>query len=376
MPPAQQPSGGQQGGDNSLAPFWIMCLVFGLIWAAWHFGHQQIATIILHIKLIEAEFIGLFISSAGPLIADIRHTSAATVDFSTLANMSVGVGDYLRYPVGVLLVIFAVVIYMGKATSRYKKTYNMGRLVTEETVSWPQITPVAKVDLVHTNIHQGPWAMALTPMQFAKKHRLLQEERILVSDPVTMLQSPKVVVSLRRDETYQVFSLQLGRYWTGIEHLNPHTKALFAVFAAREGRDQDGAKKLLMHIASSAATGKLDFSGTNELLEKHKNNKKIIQLTQNYAFVLTVMASMLLLAREDGVLASADFLWLKPIDRPLWFMLNSVGRQTPFVEVAGPFAHWLAEQKFGQKLSVPMIDEAVNALEGAIKEVIYVPDTQ
>ena len=84
-----------------------------------------------------------------------------------------------------------------------------------------------------------------------------------------------------------------------------------------------------------------------------------------------MMASLLRRARFYGVLPTAEFLWLKPIDRRLWYMLNSVGRQTPFTEVAGPFAHWLAETELTRPCLVPIIDEAVNALEGAIKEIKF-----
>ena len=54
-------------------------------------------------------------------------------------------------------------------------------------------------------------------------------------------------------------------------------------------------------------------------------------------------------------------------------MLNCVGRQTPFAEVAGPFAHWRAEQTMGRPSRAPMIDEAIKALEVAIKEVKLSP---
>ena len=86
------------------------------------------------------------------------------------------------------------------------------------------------------------------------------------------------------------------------------------------------------------------------------------------------MASMLELARTDGVLASAEFLWLKPLDRKLWYMLNSVGRQTAVPEIAGAFAHWTAEKKTKRALRVPMVDEAAKSLEVAMKEIIYEAD--
>lgn len=73
-------------------------------------------------------------------------------------------------------------------------------------------------------------------------------------------------------------------------------------------------------------------------------------------------------------MAAAEFLWLKPVDRPLWFMLNNVGRRTAFTEVAGPMAHWLAEKVIGRKLIVPMVNQATTALVAALEEVVYNPD--
>ena len=82
------------------------------------------------------------------------------------------------------------------------------------------------------------------------------------------------------------------------------------------------------------------------------------------------MATMLEIARSDGVLASSEFLWLKPVDRQLWFMLNSVGRQTAVGEIAGGIAHWLAEKKVGRALRTPMIKEAVNSLAAALEDTL------
>lgn len=373
MPPGAPAQ--QQQGDSSLGPFWIMAGLFALAWGIWYFAHEQIAAVVLRIRLVEAHFISLFTTHVQGLLTTIHHTSPATADFDTLVNISTAVGSYFRYPVAIVLGVLAIIIFFSHANTRYKKTYNMQHLVDEEKASWPQITPIAHLDLVNADIDKGSWAMAMSPMQFAKKYLLLQEERV-VPTTSSLSQRTKTTVSLRREEAYQVFFLQVGRSWKGVERLSRHVQALFAVFAARISRDKDGASKLLQQIATSTATGKLNFSGVDELLAKHSNNKAVIKITQMHAFELTVMASMLLFARNDGVLAAADFLWLKPIDRSLWFMLNSVGRQVPFPEVAGPYAHWLAERQIGRKLSTPMVEEAVNALDLAIKDILYIPDEE
>lgn len=362
----------QQGGDNSLAPLWIIVGLFVLAWVVWSFAHTQITIFLLQIKLGEAQFISLFSDHGREIAAVVRSVSPSTAPFDEIVGISAMIGDYLRYPLMAIIGLLAAVMYFGHANLRFKKTYTMQRLVDEEKYSWPQITPVADLDLVNTPISEGPWAMGLTPMQFAKKHDLLQVERILPTGG--LVSQSKLVATVRKEDAYRVFTLQLGRYWSGVDNLNIYTKALFAIFAARVDRDREGATKLLLQIAASAKTGKPDFSGTEELLKKHRDNKEVAVVVGKHAFILTVMAAMLALARNDGVLASADFLWLKPIDRTLWFMLNSVGRQTPYSEVAGPFSHWIAERTIGHKLSVPMVDEAVKALESAMQDVIYVPD--
>ncbi|HXF28545.1 MAG TPA: type IVB secretion system coupling complex protein DotM/IcmP, partial [Chlamydiales bacterium] len=210
-------------------------------------------------------------------------------------------------------------------------------------------------------------------MQFCKRHRLLQEHKAQPREGMIRKEWNRIEVTLKRGQANKVFSLQLGTLWQGIDRLSPHTRALFAIFAARYNGDSKGSAALLAHISASSS-GKLDFSGTDPLLKKYVETKGIKKIMESHAYVLTMMAAMLEAARQDGVQASSDFLWLKPIDRRLWYMLNTVGRQTPFVEVAGPFAHWVAEKEIGRRLIVPMIEEATNALELTLKEIVYRPD--
>lgn len=365
----------QQGSqaDNSLAAFWIAIFFFMLAGVIWYLFHAQIVWFILQVKIAEASLIGLFTTKLTPFVINMKTLPSAGLSLEELGGYVRLVGLYIRYPFCIILLILAAVLFFGHPILRYKRTHNMKSLLEQERFNWPQIMPVSKVDLVKEHVDKGPWSMALTPMQFAKKHKLLYEER---TEGSGLNQKNKVTVGLLRTEAYQVFALQLGNYWSGVERLNIHTKALFAVFAARANRDQDGAKALLDTIATSTITGHLDFTGTDELLKKYKDKSNVARITQKHAFVMTVMASMLTLAREDGVLASADFLWLKTLDRPLWYILNSVGRQTPPTEISGVFAHWLAELKMGRPIRSPMVDEAVKALDIGLKEVIYIPDEE
>lgn len=367
--------GGQQPNqsDNSMAMVWMIAGVFifgALIWMS--FKKQIIATY-FSLKLVEINVIGLFTNNLANVKASIVGSNPDSLTFEDVVKVGEAVGDYLRYPVVLIIFALAFVIFFSSSTRVFKKAYNMKELATSEKTNWPQITPVIQLDLAKTDIDKGPWAMALTPMQFCKKNNLLQEYRRPQQEGLSHKEWNKIDVRLKRGEANKLFATQVGSLWPGTHRIPPHVKALFSIFAARLNGDSKSAMDLLMQINRSSAT-KLDFTGSNELCQKHENTKLVKKIVQAHAYLLTVMAEMLEAARSDGVQASADFLWLKPVDRRLWYMLNTVGRQTPFVEVAGPFAHWVAEKEIGRRLLVPMVEEATNALETALKEIIYKPD--
>jgi len=375
MAQQQQQPGGE---ENALAPLWITIGLFAVAGLIWWMAREYIVLAIFQLRIYEIHLISFFTNKLdwlNALLQNIPRSAYTSITFNDLVDYSARVGEYLRYPISAILAILAIMLFLSDATLRFKKKYSMKSLLESESTNWAQITPVLGLDLVNTKLDEGPWAMSMPPMAFAKKHKLLREKRVEPSEEAIIYKA-RPMVSVIKNEAKRLFALQIGPYWKGPENLNPHTKALFAIFAARANRDSEAAKKLSDQIALSTISPKLDFSGVDAVLKKYKDTKVVTRITNRHAYVQTVMASMLKLARTDGVFPAAEILWVKPIDRRLWFMLNTVGRQTSFPEVAGPFAHWLAELEFGRRLIVPMVDEAVKGLEIAIHEIIYVPDEE
>lgn len=370
--------GGQQPNqsDNSMGVLWVLAAVFIFGAIIWITLKKQIIAFYFSIKLYEIKFLSIFTSK----LDDVQTTIVSTLNsgpdkmtFQDVVNVGQAVGSYLRYPLVVILVCMAVFIYFASSTRIFKRIYSMRDLVHAEKNNWPQIAPVANLDLVKTDINKGPWAMALNPMDFCKKNNLLEEYKRPPQEGMSRKEWSKVEVRLKRGAANKLFAIQLGQMWPGINRVPPHIKALFGAFAARVNGDGKGAAELFANINKSSMT-KLDFTGADELLKKHYDTKLVKKVVNSHAYLLTVMAEMLEAARSDGVQAPADFLWLKPVDRKLWYMLNTVGRQTPFCEVAGPFAHWTAEKEMGRPLLVPMVEEATNALEVALKEIVYIKE--
>lgn len=378
------PQGQQGGGDHSAAMLWGIAAFFATLGGVWYVFKAQIVYFYLTVKLFELyalEYIGDIFNHAFNIQAlqqSIEHgrTLAATISFTDLVSLGDQVGTYWRLPLVALLILLAVIVYTGSTARVFRRTYNMKEFAKLESKNWPQITPVINLDLLKADIDVGPWAMSMTPMQFCKKYNLLEEVRVIRQEAVNRKDRDKIEVVLKRGEANRIFVMQLGALWPGVNKLPRYMQALFAVFAARINANSKAAADLLAQMSASSLKKDMDFNGVDELLKKYLNTKLVQAVVKNHAYVMTVMASMLLASREDGVQASCDFLWLKPRDRRLWYTLNTVGRQTPFSEVAGIYAHWLAEKEACRRLMVPMVEEATNALELALKEVVYKPDEQ
>lgn len=372
MPQQAAPQGGAGQQEGSMGLIWVIVGVFLLLWGTWYFAHAEIVRLFFQLKLLEINFIRFFFNVLGDTKQMILTVDPKRVAFSTVTYVASNVGHYLRIPIVIILFFLGVALYFKSATVGFRRTYQMKDLLKTETQVWHYESPILNVDLVNTDIDEGPWAMALTPMSFAKKYKLLKIKKHRTSEH-KLVSKEKIVATVLKNKAGKVFARQLGRLWHGTTHLKPYEKALYAALAAKAARKDSEARELLAQISRSAESGKLNFSGANKLLAKYQNYPAVEEVTKKHAYLFTVMASMLQLARTDGVLSSAEFLWIKPIDRKLWFLLNSVGRQTVFAEVAGPFAHWKAEKEMGFAIKTPMIEEAVIGLEEAISEIIYKP---
>lgn len=268
----------------------------------------------------------------------------------------------------ILLALFSVIyLNLFYAGSGFNTIFSMKTLRDQWKYFWPYSLTVAKEEksLVDVPLTEGPFAMSQNPVEFGLKNGVLKE---ITKDGAPALE---VIEEMAR----RTFSLQMGQLWhRDLKNLPEHYQALFAAFAAFAAGDEQRGRAFLKQMAFSSEKGVIDFKGTWGILRKHLQSKVVGRAVGAHAYGLTAMASMLEAARTSGVVATSEFLWLKTVDRRLWYMLNSVGRQTPFVEVAGPFAHWLVEKRLRRPLSVPMVDQAVVGFKIALEEVKYNPD--
>jgi hypothetical protein len=76
----------------------------------------------------------------------------------------------------------------------------------------------------------------------------------------------------------------------------------------------------------------------------------------------TVMMGILARPRRKGPVGPGEFSWLKAVDRPLWYALDNLGRQTFHVEGLAAMNHFRQETLAGSRLATPHVAEATEAL--------------
>ncbi|UTC24406.1 type IVB secretion system coupling complex protein DotM/IcmP [Candidatus Comchoanobacter bicostacola] len=374
--------GGQQQTPDQAQDFFLLVAFFvGLVIVVWYAYSEYVVRYVFTVRLLVGKALFYFLEgvdsvldhidpdllSTNDLSAALRlmeSSSPSLVDLDLFLSISTVYGKAFALPNIMLAIAGVVYVMFFHRYSKYSQAHSMVSLARQELKNWPQSACVVGLDLISENVKEGNWRMSERPLDFAKRYKLIIPER---TKNIT-------VARLDKDKARPVFAAQMGPLWEGLEGVPPYVLALFAIFAARGAGDPDGARKLIRQIARSAGKGALDFTGTRLLLAKHIRSEKIGPAVGPHAYLYTAMASMLELARDEGVLSMCEFLWLKPVDRSLWYMLSNVGRPTAFVEVSAPFSHWLVEKRLRRPLKVPIIEPAIEALDKELANIIINPE--
>jgi intracellular multiplication protein IcmP len=358
---SQQGRGGGQEADHGVV--YLIVFLLGLLMAAYYFFHSDFVKLVFYFKYYELKALNFFVPAKNfsyliNWMDNSQNGHISNVSFHDVKMLSVIIGKSLLWPFVVIGVIFSAILYFFHPDSNYKAIETMESLREKLKPFYPSIQVVSELDLVNQPINEGPWAMALTPIEFAKQNKLLLKDK-----------DGKIIVDKLKSRI--LFSEQLGPIWTKVNVLPLYQRALFAALCLFADYKRDDAEKLLEQFSASAtkdsiASGNLNFKGVDKIIAKYSDHPKVLEILSNHSYVMTVFSQMLTQARSTGIVASSSFLWLKPMDRKLWYTLNNVGRKAVFIETSAVTAHWRAEVKLGYALKKPMVDMASDALSEAI----------
>lgn len=385
-------------GSNNPDPIITLALLFGVLAIGclvfWHFFGHQVLFVLSWIRYGELFVVNIFsgqydsclewltrakpgvVNTSGDMLALTQQCFGASylgslpreelLDYFALTGRSLSsvegmVGYYLRIPLALAFGGMWVYIIYFSPRNKFRTKYNLESFIKVQSKTWPVISPIVNFNPIKSSarIPGSPipdklpmFAEPLSPEEWISFHRI----------PVTNGIAD-------REATRRALLLQLGPRWNGIEGQPAHVQALFASFALKGTQKRDESDALLGKFAPhwSESGG---FALPGEIMDEvRKINKdeaaggKALQIAANFAFRTTALLGTLKWARSmGGVLAPAQFLWLRGTDRTLWYALNNLGRRSYHAEGAGALAHFMAEQNANKPLPIPRVDTAIVTL--------------
>ena len=269
-----------------------------------------------------------------------------------------------KYIIIVIFGLFGAYILFFGPTSQFRRKLDIDSLIGEQANNFPQIRPFIKFDprKIDPRAPGDPvpselpmFTEALGPEEWVAFHKITFDDK-----------------KLDREMARRAFEEQLGPRWQGAKALEPYQQVLLAAFTLKSIRQRDEADDMLGRIASCWSHDKgLNLNSDRSLksealkiLRNKEHTKGIFGIMKQHAYVVPAMVRALDYARsEGGVMAPAQFVWLRAHDRNLWYALNNLGKQAYHIESLGSLAHYKNEKRTMRPIPVPKIDDAVDSIE-------------
>lgn len=126
-------------------------------------------------------------------------------------------------------------------------------------------------------------------------------------------------------------------------------------FGGDEGKkDYAKARDQLNNSARGAAHGFCNLTVAQWLYDKYRNNPMAKKLFAIHHWEYTYLYELLVQAKRQGKCGHWEFIWLKPMNRILFYTQNTVGRLTPHTESAATFAQYIYERRVAKKGRLPL----------------------
>lgn len=309
------------------------------------------------------------------LIKAIPDLSSRNEGYKGAWEISRYTGIYTRWIVTPILLLFAWLFWKSNKARKYKKHHSLKSLLEQRADYIPSVRPIIGLDILNMDIRKGPWASAKTAREFAEDNNL-----ILTKADEISVDSQKALLT---------FTNQLNKRVASVYAMPNYKRALIAGFLARTYGGQDGKKssdKLFSQYSTSfwkckkGSLGELDVNllnmdGVDEVIKNFQ--PQLDSLTKYHRYENTLVSALYVESWNRGIITTSDFIWLRPVDRTLWYSLNSQGRQTPFFEGLGTVLQLEAETRLKNKGGVvlePELTMALSALEAELKKEGHIKD--
>jgi intracellular multiplication protein IcmP len=368
---------GKGDGAADAAMGWgILAVIFaGLGYMVWWAFSLQIMNGIRWLRYAEMWILSPFLSKETTVtwegqnilfhdFMDIaRNLPAEQIDGTFLGLASVVALSFYKWAFALVMIWAGIWVLRKGPGTEHRQVFDLDGLIGKQANIFPIIKPFVRFN-PSTMPPRAPgspvpaelpmFAEALGPEEWVAFHSI-----------------PLPAGKMDQAAAQKAFAIQLGTRWKGIKHLKPYKQVLLAAFCLKAVRRRTDSDKILSRLAVCWSHDKGLQLGNDRTLLKDCQKilasrdiaGKVLTKCNQHAWENTALMRALVTAREEGgVLAPAQFVWLRAHDRDLWYTLNNLGRHTFHMEGLGAMAHYKAEKMAQRPIPRPKTQDAVKTI--------------
>ncbi|HEY8189212.1 MAG TPA: type IV secretion system protein [Micavibrio sp.] len=361
------------GSENAVGWFILGCVFVALFFFFWYFNEYRVKSAIRWARWGEMWVLSWVLDddymvqwqgqnvNFDTWLEGIPKLDAKSLDNQTMSVIATLAIEPIKTPLSVLLGGMALwCMFYGPGTqNRRKMTLDM--LIKTQAKVFPVISPFVKFNPT-TQPPRPPGAPV--PVDLPAFAEALGPEEWLAYHSI-----PVPDGKIDRQATYVAFARQLGPRWQGWEKLPAYKQVMLAAFCLQAARKRKDAENMVSELARCWShekglrlNSKLISQARSTLRDKDISGPTLRKAAQ-HAFHTTAILRALATAREEGgVIAPAQFVWLRAYDRTLWYPLNNLGRQAFHMEAFGAMAHYKAEKMTQRPIPRPKVETAIDSI--------------
>ncbi len=353
-----------------------MVVIICLVWLFWFYYHAEVRDAVRWVRwsqmwvishFVPDDFTVMYMGREVSFHDGMENTTRYTqksLDYNHLSYFTSLAMQPLKIVFTLGFVLMAVWAYLKGPKTQFRETLGLEGLMKRQAQVFPVIQP-----FVGFNPSKQPPRAPGSPVPAELP---LFAEALGPEEWIAYNNIPVPDGQLDEEKCQQAFSKQLGKRWGGWQKLEPYQQVLLASFCLKASRKRSEADAMLSRIAKCWDHKKgLRLNKDRSLVKDARNilkngglSKSTLAKCNQHAFQTTALLKALENARnEGGVLAPAQFVWLRGHDRNLWYPLNNLGRQSFHAEALGAMAHFQSERRTSRPIPVPKVKDAVDMLK-------------
>ena len=266
---------------------------------------------------------------------------------------------------GILMLCAAIPMAVFSKRKNLFRRYTPTQLMAEVSQVFTGVIPMMHLRKKLVADELPLWRRQTFPRGFLEQERTYDKRRLINGDEIDeeALETRLIGIDPKNAIGGRAVSSSLGRQIVNLaqdrgrlkdicfpDRMSDVGKVIYALFAAHAYGGPDGVKDYMKAVnelnrsCAGEANGRANLTVAQWIYTKYRSNEKAKNLFAVHHWEYTFLVELLKQAKRQGKCGHTSIMWLKPMNRVLFYALNQVGRWVPHAESAAVFDHHAAEQ--------------------------------